>query len=71
MFLCIVEIVPSDPQTTTTKSPAAAAAAETSSTESEADLQPSTPQATPAKGNHLHLHRRIHVICVRIGSDEL
>ena len=68
MFICIVEIVPKDRPTT--KSPAAAAA-ETSSTESEADLQPSTPQATPAKGNHLHLHRRIHVICVRIGSDEL
>ena len=70
MLLLITEIVPTDPSTTTTKSPAAAAA-ETGSTESEADLQKSTPQAAPAKGNHLHIHRRIHVICVRIGSDEL
>ena len=70
MFLNIVEFVPTDFPTTTTKSPEAAAA-ETGSTESEADLQKSTPQATPAKGNHLHIHRRIHVICVRIGSDEL
>ena len=57
--LCIAEIVPTDHPTT--KSPAAAAA-ETSSTES--DLQKSTPQTTPAKGNHLHIHRRILVICV-------
>ena len=68
MLLLIAEIVPTDPPTT--KSPAVAAV-ETGSTESEADLQKSTPQATPAKGNHLHIHRRTHVICLRIGSDEL
>ena len=68
MLLLIAEIVPTDHPTT--KSPAAAAAG-TGSTESDSDLQKSTPQITPAKGNHLHIHRRIHVICVRIGSDEL
>lgn len=57
MLVFVTEVVPTDPPTTTESSAVAAAEAEAA--------QPTTP----ANGNHIHLHSRIHEICVRLDTE--